>query len=190
VRFEAAALDRMIELSGCYPAFIQAYGKEVWNMAPASPIALADVESAEPLVVAKLDDEFFHARFEKATPSERRYMAAMADLGEGPYRTRDIIEKLGGHSGVSTHRDALIKKGLIFSPDFGLSTSPCPTSPRSCADAIHSSLATLHPRVERPERGLTRGPENVARRRSALSGVDNSGTLVYKWPMSVRHSGV
>lgn len=120
VRFEAAALDRMIELSGCYPAFIQAYGKEVWNMAPASPITLADVESAEPLVIAKLDDEFFHARFEKATPSERRYMAAMADLGEGPYRTRDVVERLGGHSGASTHRDALIKKGLIFSPDFGL----------------------------------------------------------------------
>lgn len=119
VQFEAAALERMIELSGCYPAFIQAYGKEVWNMAPESPITLADVEAAEPLVVAKLDDEFFHARFEKATPSERRYMAAMADLGEGPYRTRDIVERLGTNSGASTHRDSLIKKGLIFSPDFG-----------------------------------------------------------------------
>ena len=58
-------------------------------------------------------------RLEKAT-SERRYMAAMADLGEGPDRTRDIVKKLGGHSGASTYRDALIKKGLIFSPDFGL----------------------------------------------------------------------
>ena len=26
-------------------------------------------------------------RFEKATEREREYMAAMADLGEGPYRT-------------------------------------------------------------------------------------------------------
>jgi hypothetical protein len=120
VQFEASALEKMIELSGCYPAFIQAYGKEVWNMAPTSPITLADVEAAEPLVVTKLDDEFFHARFEKATPSERRYMAAMADLGEGPYRTRDVVEKFGGPSGASTHRDSLIKKGLIFSPDFGL----------------------------------------------------------------------
>jgi hypothetical protein len=120
VRYEAAALDKMIELSGCYPAFIQAYGKQVWNMAPASPIALADVEAAEPLVVAKLDDEFFHTRFEKATPSERLYMSAMADLGEGPYRTGDVVKKLGGRSGASTHRDSLIKKGLIFSPDFGL----------------------------------------------------------------------
>jgi hypothetical protein len=120
VQFEAAALEKMIELSGCYPAFIQAYGKQVWNMAPASPISLADVEAAEPLVVAKLDDEFFHSRFEKATPSERLYMSAMASLGEGPYRTRDVVKRLGGGSGASTHRDSLIKKGLIFSPDFGL----------------------------------------------------------------------
>jgi hypothetical protein len=37
----------------------------------------------------KLDEEFFHVRFEKATPAERRYMAAMADLGDGPYKTGD-----------------------------------------------------------------------------------------------------
>lgn len=119
VRFEDDALDRIVELSGCYPAFIQAYGKEVWNMAPASPVALADVQAAEPLVIAKLDEQFFHVRFEKATPSERRYMAAMADLGDGPYRTGDVAKRIGGRSGASVHRDSLIKKGLIFSPDFG-----------------------------------------------------------------------
>lgn len=56
-------------------------------MAPGSPITLADVQAAEPVVQAKLDEEFFHVRFEKATPAERRYMAAMADLGAGPYKT-------------------------------------------------------------------------------------------------------
>jgi hypothetical protein len=120
VQYEAAALDRVIEMSGCYPAFIQAYGKEVWNMAPSSPITVADVAAAEPLVIGKLDDEFFHVRFEKATPAERRYMAAMADIGDGPYRTGDVVKRLGSSSGTSVHRDSLIKKGLIFSPDFGL----------------------------------------------------------------------
>jgi hypothetical protein len=120
VEYEPAALDRIVELSGCYPAFIQAYGKEVWNMAPSSPITIADVDAAEPLVMGKLDDEFFHVRFEKATPAERRYMAAMADVGDGPYRARDVVKRLGSSSGTSVHRDSLIKKGLIFSPDFGL----------------------------------------------------------------------
>lgn len=120
VQYEAAALNRVIELSGCYPAFIQAYGKEVWNMAPNSPIKIADVAAAEPVVMSKLDDEFFHVRFEKATPAERRYMAAMADIGNGPCRTGDVVKRLGSSSGTSVHRDSLIKKGLIFSPDFGL----------------------------------------------------------------------
>ena len=56
-------------------------------MAPSSPIKIADVAAAEPVVMSKLDDEFFHVRFEKATPAERRYMAAMADIGNGPCRT-------------------------------------------------------------------------------------------------------
>lgn len=120
VHFEDAALSRIVELSGCYAAFVQAYGKETWNMAPASPITLVDVQAAEPVVQNKLDDEFFHVRFEKATPAERRYMAAMAALGDGPYRTGDVARRIGrGVSSTSVHRDALIKKGLIFSPDHG-----------------------------------------------------------------------
>jgi len=120
VDIEDDALQRIVELSGCYAAFVQAYGKETWNMAPSSPIALADVRAAEPVVEAKLDEEFFHVRFEKATPAERRYMAAMADLGDGAYKTGDVAGRLGGRaSSSSVHRDSLIKKGLIFSPDHG-----------------------------------------------------------------------
>jgi hypothetical protein len=74
VEFEDVALERILELSGRYPAFLQAYGKEVWNTAPESPITLADVRAAESLVEARLDAEFFDVRFEKATPLERRYM--------------------------------------------------------------------------------------------------------------------
>jgi len=110
-------------------------------MAPRSPITIADVAAAVPLVMGRLDDEFFHVRFEKATPAERRYMAAMADTGDGPYRARDVVKRLGSSSGTSVHRDSLIKKGLIFSPDFGSLTSRCLTSPRSCVVAIHSSHA-------------------------------------------------
>jgi hypothetical protein len=113
-------LTRIVELSGCYAAFVQAYGKEAWNMAPCSPIALADVQAAESVVQGKLDDEFFHMSFEKATPAQRRYMATMANLGDVPYRTGDIAKRLSsGISSTSVHRDALIKKGLIFSSDHG-----------------------------------------------------------------------
>jgi hypothetical protein len=88
VACEPDALDRILELSGGYPAFLQAYGREVWNTAPKSPIAIDDVRAAEPLVQKKLDQQFFHVRFEKATPTERRYMSAMAALGDGPHQSR------------------------------------------------------------------------------------------------------
>ena len=120
VTFEDDALARIVGESGGYPAFIQAYGKEVWNQAPGSPIRRADVLAAEPLIHAELDEEFFHVRFEKATDREREYMAAMAAIGEGPYRTADVAERLDKRpSYTSAPRDALIKKGLIYSPDYG-----------------------------------------------------------------------
>ncbi len=120
VTFDGDALDRIVQSSGGYPTLIQAYGKEAWNMAPGATIALDDVLASEPIVQSKLDDEFFHVRFEKATPRERRYMAAMADLGNGPYRTSDIAKRLSSRaSATSAVRDSLIKKGLIYSPDHG-----------------------------------------------------------------------
>ncbi len=120
VRFSDDALARIVALSGCYPAFIQAYGKAAWNMAPNSPITLSDVEATEALVEARLDEEFFHMRFEKATQAERRYMAAMAELGDGPYRSGDVARRLErSASSTSVGRDSLIRKGLIYSPKLG-----------------------------------------------------------------------
>lgn len=122
VAYDRAALDRILVLSGGYPAFLQAYGREVWNAAPKSPITIDDVRAAEPLVQKKLDEQFFHARFEKATPTERRYMSAMAALGDGVQQSGQVAGKMGysSASGGSVHRDSLIKKGLIYSPEHGV----------------------------------------------------------------------
>lgn len=121
VEFHPEALNRILELSGAYPAFLQAYGREAWNTAPRSPITLDDVRAAEPIVQRTLDEQFFHVRFEKATPAERRYMSAMAALGDGPQNTGEVAKKMRyrSRSSGSLHRDALIKKGLIYSPEHG-----------------------------------------------------------------------
>jgi hypothetical protein len=120
VAWDDDALETIVRTSGRYPAFIQAYGKEAWNRAPSSPIRGTDVKHAESLVIAELDEEFFHVRFEKATDRERHYMTAMANLGEGPYRTADVATRLGRQpSYTSAQRDSLIKKGLIYAPDYG-----------------------------------------------------------------------
>lgn len=90
VVFHEEALTRILELFGAYPAFLQAYGRETWNTAPRSPVTIDDIRTAEPIVQRTLDEQFFHVRFEKATPAERRYMSAVAALGDGPQNTGEV----------------------------------------------------------------------------------------------------
>ena len=59
-----------------YPYFLQEWGYEVWNYAAKSPIRLADVKAVTPQVISKLDQNFFRVRFDRLTPSEKRYPRA------------------------------------------------------------------------------------------------------------------
>ena len=122
VAFEPAALDELVDLSGGYPFFIQSYGKHVWDVADDSPIASDDVELAAPRAYRELVDSFFRPRYDRATPAERRYMHAMADLGDGDVSSTDVAAGLGHDqpSRVSPQRDGLLTKGLIYAPERGL----------------------------------------------------------------------
>lgn len=120
VEIRREALVRLVELADRYPAFIQAYAEQAWNTAPSSPITIDDVETAAPLVLARLDAEFFSVRLEKATPAERAYLSAMADLGDGYQLSSAVAARLGKEPrSQAPHRDSLIKKGLIYSPEHG-----------------------------------------------------------------------
>ena len=68
-----------------------------------------------------LDDNFFSVRIERATETERRYLAAMANPGEGPYKSGEVTREAGYAATTETGplRDALIKKGIIYSPRHG-----------------------------------------------------------------------
>ena len=78
--FDADALAAMYDATGGYPYFIQAYGKAVWDLAPRSPITAADVAVAAPEAESELAVGFFGSRYERATPGERDYLMAMADV--------------------------------------------------------------------------------------------------------------
>lgn len=143
------ALELMYAVTGGYPYFIQAYGKEVWDLAPGSPITRSDVEVAAPAAEAELAVGFFGSRYERATPGEREYLRAMADAalpdpqvhlaGEplpdgwggagyggsapieiGSVSTADVARVLGRKpQSLSPARDSLLKKGLIYSTERG-----------------------------------------------------------------------
>lgn len=120
VAYEEAALDRLVAVTRGYPYFLQQWGYEVWNLAARSPITLVDVEQATTRAIAALDESFFRVRFERCTPAERRYMRALADLGEGAKRSGDVAERLGVKvTSIGPTRSKLITKGMIYSPQHG-----------------------------------------------------------------------
>jgi AAA ATPase domain len=117
------ALDQLFTVSGGYPYFVQAYGKAAWDAAPASPITVDDVAVAAPEAEAELAVGFFGSRYERATPAEREYLFAMAEVSNGqdePVGTAKVAEALARKpSSLSPARDSLIKKGLVYSGERG-----------------------------------------------------------------------
>jgi len=121
VTFTAEALDALYAAADGYPYFVQAYGKVTWDVAAASPVTAGDVRMAAPEAEGELAVGFFGSRYERATPSEREYMRAMAATGDDPVPTSVVADELGRKpSSLSPARDGLIKKGLIYSSERGL----------------------------------------------------------------------
>ena len=104
------ALTAMYAATYGYPYFIQ---------------AVAAPEAERELTVG-----FFGSRYERATPGERDYLRAMADAATqvpedeqdavGSVATADVASALGKKpQSLSPARDALLKKGLIYSGERG-----------------------------------------------------------------------
>ncbi len=123
--FDDDALAAMYDATGGYPYFVQAYGKVAWDIAPRSPISAGDVAMAAPVAESELAVGFFGSRYERATPAEREYLRAMADVAlteqpDEPVLTAAVAEALDrSPQSVSPARDALLKKGLIYSGQRG-----------------------------------------------------------------------
>jgi hypothetical protein len=121
VEYEEQSARQVVRESAGYPYFIQEYGLELWNHAEQSPISLADVETVREIVTDSLERSFFGPRFQLASDAEQRYLAAMAALGDPPYRSSEVASRYGAKDtrGVSVFRESLIQKGLIWSPRRG-----------------------------------------------------------------------
>ncbi len=121
LEYEEDAARQVVRESAGYPYFLQEFGLELWNHAEVSPITADDVEAVRDIVTDSLARNFFGTRFQMATDAEQRYIAAMASLGDPPYRTSEVARAYGARDqrGVSVHRESLISKGLIWSPRRG-----------------------------------------------------------------------
>lgn len=118
--FTEPAIKRIHELTEGYPYFLQEWGFHAWLAADANQIGVADVDKATPEALAALDRSFFRVRFDRLTPSEKRYLRAMSQLGAGPHRSGDIANQLGVRvTSTGPVRASLIKKGMVYSPAHG-----------------------------------------------------------------------
>lgn len=121
VQYDADALDGAVEFTEGYPYFLQVVGDQLWRLAAGNVITAVDVARAQPLVLDSLDRGFFVFRTDRLPVAQRRYLRAMAEAGRGDVASGEIAAILGMRSSAQAGqtRDALIRKGLIYSPRLG-----------------------------------------------------------------------
>jgi len=122
VTWDQDALDLIVATTRGYPYFLQEFGNQVWDVAGGPEvITVADALQAIPLALGELDTGFFTVRIDRTSDTERLYLSAMASLGEGPYSSGDVAAAMGRTTTqVGPLRDSLIKRGLCYSPRYGL----------------------------------------------------------------------
>jgi len=120
IAFTDDALAEILRKTECYPYFIQQWGHEAWNLATHSPIARDVIDVANAQAIKALDENFFSVRFDRCTPSEKRYLRALADFGPGAHRSGEVADRLGVNTtAVGPVRQKLITKGMIYPPQHG-----------------------------------------------------------------------
>jgi hypothetical protein len=121
VSWSTEALDHVVTQTNGYPYFIQQFGQESWNTASGISIELADARVGAAIGTARLDNGFFRARWDRATPAEKQYLRAMAADGDGGSSSGEVAQRLGRNAAhLGPTRANLISKGLIFAPQHGI----------------------------------------------------------------------
>ncbi len=124
VSWETAALTDVVARTEGYPYFIQVHGDAVWRAAngpdSGGHLTSADVRLAEETV--RLDREaLYRSRWSKTSPSEQRFLVAMAADDGDSVRRRRIAEAMGvGTEALGMARRSLMDKGLIEVAGHGL----------------------------------------------------------------------
>ncbi|CAI9121284.1 ATP-binding protein [Brytella acorum] len=120
VEFQKEALNEILRVTLCYPYFIQEWGHAAWNAAETTSITLEDVKKATPAALDRLDKGFFRVRLDRMTPTEKKYIRALAELGPGPHRSGEVAFIYGAEvQSVAPIRSSLIGKGMVYSPAHG-----------------------------------------------------------------------
>lgn len=127
VSFKPDALEEILKQTDGYPYFLQEWGYHAWQVADKSPIVAQNIKAATRFAQRELDQNFFRVRYDRCTNREKKYLMAMAKLGAGRHKSGGIADAMGEKvQAVAAVRNNLIKKGMIYSPSFGLTEFTAP----------------------------------------------------------------
>lgn len=127
VKINNDAIDLIMKETQGYPYFVQEWGYQAWNLASKSPITRVDIERCSEVAINRLDQNFFHSRYERLSDPQKVYLRAMAELGPGPHKSGDVAKLLGKEtSQLGPTRDGLIQNGMIYSPKYGYAAFTVP----------------------------------------------------------------
>ncbi|WP_274644372.1 ATP-binding protein [Pseudomonas serbica] len=114
------ALWAIEDLSCGIPYLLQAIAYHTWNSAKAYDITEQDVKDSIDLTLRRLDQTFYRVYFERTAPVEQEYLRSLANMPAGSQRSADVAKAMKRTvTSVGPVRDTLIKKGLIYSPEYG-----------------------------------------------------------------------
>ena len=121
--FSPSSVDEIAEMSGGYPYFIQYICKEAFD-AWISQMQNGEIPSvAKREITAKLDQDFFSARWDRATDRQQEFMKVIATLDtanaeftiqEIVSASRKVLKKAFSPSHATQILSALLEKGLVY----------------------------------------------------------------------------
>lgn len=118
---EPEAITEVFEKTKGYPYFLQEYGYQMWIAAEKSPISADDVRRIVQDVQNRLDSNFFDVRFDRISNREKEFLRAMAEFPQDKaVPMSELVGTMGRPlSAISPIRASLIKKGVVYSPEYG-----------------------------------------------------------------------
>jgi len=127
VSYESEAITEIINQTEGYPFFLQVWGSNSWDLAEGPSITLNDINKATKKALIDLDNGFYKVRYERLTLRQQQYVLAMAKSPSLPAKSGEIAKILKiPVKKAAPIRDELIKKGMIYSPAFGLTAFTVP----------------------------------------------------------------
>lgn len=112
--FSRELIDAIVDDTGQYPYFIQFYCRAIIEQIDKKRISLRDYESIKPVIIERLDRDFYGSRVESLTKKEKEVLISMTSIDKEDLEFKDIrATSTIAKNSLSQYLSRLEAKGLI-----------------------------------------------------------------------------